>query len=235
MTIDNIYINQTGAYDGNAAVQQLSAAGDAEFSAALQTASNSGRVDLDAIFEAAGRRYNLSVDLLKAVAKAESSFRPHVVSPAGAMGIMQLMPGTARSLGVTDPFDPEQNIMGGARYLRQQLDRFNGDVELALAAYNAGWPRVVQHGGIPPFRETQNYVAKIMGWLGEGREFTAGMATAGSRPGGPLRDTGIAGAEAGAGSISSKDLNNMLTQMLMIKIIEMQMNSSNDDDNRRVF
>jgi len=125
----------------------------------------SGNAELDAIFEAAGRRYNLSPDLLKAVAKVESNFRPDATSRAGAMGIMQLMPGTARYLGVDDPFDPQQSIFGGARYLREQLDRFNGDIELALAAYNAGWPTVKQHGGIPPFRETQAYVQKVLGHL----------------------------------------------------------------------
>ncbi|MCL2222909.1 MAG: lytic transglycosylase domain-containing protein [Oscillospiraceae bacterium] len=127
----------------------------------------SGCDELDSIFEAAGRRYNLSPDLLKAVAKVESNFRTDATSRAGAMGIMQLMPGTARYLGVDDPFDPQQSIFGGARYLREQLDRFNGDIELALAAYNAGWPTVKQHGGIPPFRETQAYVQKVLGHLAD--------------------------------------------------------------------
>lgn len=127
----------------------------------------SGDAGLDAIFEAAGRKYNLSPDLLKAVAKVESNFRLDVTSRAGAMGIMQLMPGTAKYLGVDDPFNPEQNIFGGARYIREQLDRFNGDIELALAAYNAGWPTVKRHGGIPPFRETQAYIPRVLGHLAE--------------------------------------------------------------------
>jgi len=127
----------------------------------------SGDAELDAMFEAAGRKYNLSPDLLKAVAKVESNFRTDATSRAGAMGIMQLMPGTARYLGVDDPFDPQQSIFGGARYLREQLDRFNGDIELALAAYNAGWPAVKQHGGVPPFRETQAYVQKVLGHLAD--------------------------------------------------------------------
>lgn len=119
-------------------------------------------VSMDAIFEEAGAYYDISPRLLRAVAKAESNFNPKVVSRAGAVGVMQLMPGTARSLGVTDPYDPRQNIMGGAKYLKQNLDRFGGNVPLALAAYNAGPGSVQKYGGIPPYKETQNYVRKIM-------------------------------------------------------------------------
>jgi soluble lytic murein transglycosylase-like protein len=107
-------------------------------------------------------------DLFIRLVEAESSFRPDVTSTAGAYGLTQLMPGTAAELGV-DPSDPIQNLRGGARYLRQQLDRF-GDPALALAAYNAGPGRVTQYGGIPPFQETQNYVARILGdYAGPGR------------------------------------------------------------------
>ena len=107
-------------------------------------------------------------DLFIRLVEAESSFRPDVTSTAGAYGLTQLMPGTAAELGV-DPTDPIQNLRGGARYLRQQLDRF-GDPALALAAYNAGPGRVRQYGGIPPFQETQNYVARILGdYAGPGR------------------------------------------------------------------
>jgi len=130
--------------------------------------------DLDAAFEKAAEAYGVPVNLLKAVAKAESGFDPDVVSSAGAQGVMQLMPGTARSLGVSDPFDAEQNIMGGAKYLSQLLRQFNGDTTLAVAAYNAGPGSVTKYGGVPPYAETQNYVQKVLGLTGS--ELTAGTA-----------------------------------------------------------
>jgi soluble lytic murein transglycosylase-like protein len=109
-------------------------------------------------------RFDLSPALLEAVVWQESRWHEHAVSPVGARGLAQLMPGTARYLGV-DSSDPFQNLEGGARYLREQLDRFEGDLEKALAAYNAGPGRVERAGGIPNIRETQNYVAAIMGRL----------------------------------------------------------------------
>jgi|SRR5690606_23497954 len=111
-------------------------------------------------------RFDLSPALIEALVWQESRWRARAVSPVGARGLAQLMPGTARELGV-DPDDPFANLEGGARYLRQQLDRFDGDVEKALAAYNAGPSRVVAAGGIPAIRETQNYVAAVMGRLSE--------------------------------------------------------------------
>lgn len=109
-------------------------------------------------------RYNLSPALIEALVWQESRWRENAVSPAGARGLAQLMPGTARYLGV-NPDDPMQNLEGGARYLREQLDRFGGDLEKALAAYNAGPGRVIKAGGIPNIAETRQYVAAIMGRL----------------------------------------------------------------------
>ena len=110
------------------------------------------------------RRFDISPALIEALVWQESRWRTNAVSPVGARGLAQLMPGTARDLGV-DANDPRQNLEGGARYLREQLDRFGGDIEKALAAYNAGPGRVQRAGGIPRIRETQNYVAAIMGRL----------------------------------------------------------------------
>jgi soluble lytic murein transglycosylase-like protein len=119
-----------------------------------------------AAFEAAAARHGLSVALLQSLAWSESRYDASAVSPAGAIGVMQLMPATARALAV-DPWDPQQNIEGGAAYLRQQLDRFDGDLERALAAYNAGPGQVQRHAGVPPFRETRAYVAGNLERLAE--------------------------------------------------------------------
>lgn len=133
----------------------------------LSSTASNNTVNLDMIFQKAADTYNVPVNLLKAVAKAESNFNPTSESHAGAKGIMQLMPGTANALGVTDAFDPEQNIMGGAKYLSQQLARYDGNTELALAAYNAGPGNVAKYHGVPPFEETQNYISKVMAYAGE--------------------------------------------------------------------
>lgn len=109
-------------------------------------------------------RFDLSPALIEALVWQESRWRANAVSPVGARGLAQLMPGTAREMGV-DPADPFANLEGGARYLREQLDRFGGDLEKALAAYNAGPARVISAGGVPSIRETQIYVASVMGRL----------------------------------------------------------------------
>jgi soluble lytic murein transglycosylase-like protein len=120
------------------------------------------KVDVHQAVAEASDRYRLDPDLLDSVIRAESGFNPHAVSPKGAQGLMQLMPGTASKLGVPNAFDPEANVDGGTRYLRELLERYNFDLIKALAAYNAGPHRVEQYGGVPPYRETRHYVASIV-------------------------------------------------------------------------
>lgn len=120
----------------------------------------------DAHVEEASRLHQVSPQLVKAVIAVESEFDQWAVSSKGARGLMQLMPGTARRLGVADSFDARQNILGGTQYLRILLDQFGGDVSLALAGYNAGENAVLRYGGIPPYRETRGYVAKVQTLLG---------------------------------------------------------------------
>lgn len=118
----------------------------------------------DSMIESSASKYGLDPALLKGLIQAESGFNPNAVSRSGAKGLAQLMPRTAAGLGVSDPFDPAQSIDGGARYLKAQMDRFGGDESLALAAYNAGPNAVVKYGGIPPYRETQNYVSRVLSY-----------------------------------------------------------------------
>ena len=125
-------------------------------SAAITTAS------IQDVVQGSSERYRLDPDLVNSVIRAESGFNPHAVSRKGAQGLMQLMPRTAFTLGVTDPLDPQANVEGGTRYLRELLERYNFDLIKALAAYNAGPLRVQQYGGVPPYRETRAYVAHII-------------------------------------------------------------------------
>ena len=222
MTVGAVSANNDNAVTGNTQHPvQTDASGALAFSEVLGATSArtdgkaGGSADLDAIFEAAGLKYDLPPNLLKAVAKVESGFRANVTSTAGAMGIMQLMPGTAAGLGVTDAFDPEQNIMGGAKYLRQMLDRFDGDLRLALGAYNAGPGAVAKHGGVPSY--SRNYVSKVLGYY-DGGDITAGIVTY----------NGL-GSSDGGGRSGLFNFSESFAQMLLIKIIEMQMKSSDDD------
>jgi soluble lytic murein transglycosylase-like protein len=117
--------------------------------------------ELDGIIEEAAHRHNVDTNLVRALIKVESNFNPRAVSNRGAMGLMQLMPATARSLNVSNPFDPQQNVDAGVRHLRGLLDNYQGDVVLSLAAYNAGSGAVARNHGVPPYAETRKYVRKI--------------------------------------------------------------------------
>ena len=127
-----------------------------------KTTFKNSRENIENLIEKYAAKNNLDPDFIKAVVKQESGFNPDAKSKCGAMGLMQLMPQTAKGLGVVDAFDPEQNIEGGVKYLKSMLNRFNNDPKLALAAYNAGPGAVQKYGDIPPYRETQNYVKNIM-------------------------------------------------------------------------
>jgi hypothetical protein len=117
--------------------------------------------DIDAAIDEAAARHHVDPSLVRSVVKVESNFNPNAVSPKGAMGLMQLMPSTARSLNVANPFDPAQNVDAGVRHLRKLLDSYGGNVSLSLAAYNAGSGAVARSAGVPHFRETQDYVRRI--------------------------------------------------------------------------
>jgi soluble lytic murein transglycosylase-like protein len=142
------------------ATQAASMSAERMAAQAVNTGSVTQRID--ASIEKAASDYDLPVELIRGVIQAESNFQVRAVSPAGAHGLMQLMPGTARELGVDDPFDIQQNIDGGARYLRRMLDMFGGDVKQALSAYNAGPGTVMKYDGQVPYPETRHYVRKVM-------------------------------------------------------------------------
>lgn len=127
----------------------------------LLNSNGSGNENIDTIVNEAAQQYNVPSKLIQAVIKQESNFNSGAVSQSGASGLMQLMPETAASLGVADPFDPKQNIFAGTKYLKQMMDKYDGDIKLALAAYNAGPGNVDKFGGIPPFKETIHYVKNI--------------------------------------------------------------------------
>ena len=136
-------------------------------SAAPELEIRNEKSEISASIRKAARRYDLPTSLIRAVVQAESSYQVQAVSPAGAQGLMQLMPATAKELGVKDPFDIDQNIDGGARYLRNMLDRFDGDIRLALSAYNAGPGTVAKYNGNVPYPETRQYVERVLRYTQE--------------------------------------------------------------------
>jgi soluble lytic murein transglycosylase-like protein len=133
--------------------------------------------DIDSAIEQAAARHNVDSNLVRAVVKVESNFNPNAVSRKGAMGLMQLMPSTARQLNLKNPFDPEQNVDAGVRHLKQLLENYGGDVRLTLAAYNAGAGAVARSSGIPRYAETQNYVRRITNLYYGGSDFTSGASS----------------------------------------------------------
>jgi soluble lytic murein transglycosylase-like protein len=132
--------------------------------------------DIDGAIEQAAARHNVDPNLVRAVVKVESNFNPNAVSRKGAMGLMQLMPATARQLKVKNPFDPEQNVDAGVRHLKQLLESYGGDVRLTLAAYNAGAGAVARSAGVPRYAETQNYVRRITSLYYGGSVFESGAS-----------------------------------------------------------
>lgn len=169
---------------------------------------------MDEIFEAASKETGVDIRLLKAVGKAESNFRASATSRCGAMGVMQLMPGTAKSLGVTDAYDARQNIMAGSRYLAKLLDKYDGDTKLALAAYNAGSGNVAKYGGIPPFRETQNYVKRVLEYAGE--DFNTNQSVAASG------EEAAALGQAETASVYDSGYNDMCKMFVQMMQLQMQ-------------
>ncbi len=191
--INNV-VNVNAASTYNAPSSQVNSDDSSDFSSYLGESKS-----LDKIFDQAAEKYNVPVELLKAVGKAESNFRADALSRCGAQGIMQLMPATAKGLGVKDAFDPEQNIMGGAKYISTLLKRYDGDTKLALAAYNAGSGNVAKYGGVPPFKETQNYIKKILGFI--------------KQSGSDVITTNNTAADHNAATISEKNISNNVFQV----------------------
>jgi len=138
---------------------------DRQLRTKLRFSASVNQAEYDSIIKTYADKYGVSQSLVKAVIHAESGYNPNAVSPKGASGLMQLMPGTARSLKVGNSFNPKDNVEGGVKYLRFLLDTFHGDVSLALAAYNAGLNKVAKFGGIPPYAETRTYVNRVLSYM----------------------------------------------------------------------
>jgi soluble lytic murein transglycosylase-like protein len=161
-TSGSLCMSETAPADPNVEVRKFKVARASEPILVTKPVSTAYRDTYDDLIVHHAQAQNLRPDLVRAVVQVESGYNPLAVSPKGAMGLMQLMPTTASQLGVRSPFDPEENIRGGTTYLRQLLERFQGDEELALAAYNAGPMAVDRYGNkVPPYQETREYVRKV--------------------------------------------------------------------------
>jgi len=152
----------SGGRDGRSLAQEARAETAQADSATAATETEAEVTTIDEHIKEVADRYGVRADLVAAVIEAESEFNPRAVSRRGARGLMQLMPKTAATLGVDDPFDPKANIDAGVRHLRAMMDRFDNNIPLALAAYNAGEVAVIKHRGVPPYRETRAYVKRIL-------------------------------------------------------------------------
>ncbi len=170
---------------------------------------------MDVIFEEAADLYDVPLQLLKAMGKAESGFDASAVSPAGAQGVMQLMPATAEALGVSDPFDARSNIMGGAKYISDLLKKYDGDMELALAAYNAGSGNVKKYGGVPPFKETQNYIRRIKEYMGT--DLTTGKTVV-TQTGDQTEDVQVQGLNSSVYSAFNTEMATYLVELMKLQM-----------------
>lgn len=223
-------------------------AGSSGFSKVLGE-SLSASTDLDAVFKEASAAYGVPVNLLKAVAKAESGFNPNAKSGCGAMGVMQLMPATAKALGVTNAYDPRQNIMGGAKQLSRLLKSYNGDAALACAAYNAGSGAVAKYGGVPPYAETRAYVKKVLSYAGmdltagtvsgplssgTAQDLASGMAanaalSAAGSPSGLSSGTDSALLASLLSAAGGGDSGKAMQELMLNALLEMQMSDQSED------
>lgn len=164
----NKQINNTGKINASAAYRKQAANAAQNTVPANNSAGSTASMhnlppqQIEEIIQKTAAKYGIDPKLLSAVAETESNYRPDAVSSAGAIGVMQLMPDTASALGVSDPYDAQQNIEGGAKYLKELLNDFGGDVREAVAAYNAGPQAVKKYQGVPPYAETQNYVSHVL-------------------------------------------------------------------------
>ena len=163
-SFENVLKNSTGVKFGDLLTRPVTKVNANIYSAQAETGAEkiSTREQIKNIVFRAAKKHGVDEKLVNALIKQESGFNPNAKSKVGAMGLMQLMPATAKGLGVTNPLDPEQNVEGGVKYLKSMLNKYNGNVILALAAYNAGPGAVDKYDGVPPYKETQNYVKSIL-------------------------------------------------------------------------